>query len=95
MIEDRIDGLLRTERAVLEAAAIEGRRFHRDAVSELIGPEHRVALDEALVALVRRDLIRPDHAEAGYRFSHTLVWAVSTSRSSRVAGHSCTRSSRA
>ena len=73
----RIDGLPAEERAVIDCAAIEGRRFHRSAVSELVGPARRMALDAALVSLVRRDLVRPDRpdvpGEDGYRFAHILV----------------------
>jgi class 3 adenylate cyclase/tetratricopeptide (TPR) repeat protein len=73
----RIDALPEAERAVLECAAVEGRRFHRDVVSQLLPARHRDALGDALASLVQRDLIRPGRAELayeeGYRFSHILV----------------------
>jgi class 3 adenylate cyclase/tetratricopeptide (TPR) repeat protein len=73
----RADALGATERAVIDCAAIEGRQFHRGIVAELLAPEHRAGLAQALASLVERDLIRagrPDlPGEEGYRFSHILV----------------------
>jgi class 3 adenylate cyclase/tetratricopeptide (TPR) repeat protein len=73
----RADALGATERAVIDCAAIEGRQFHRGIVAELLAPEHRAGLEQALGSLVERDLIRagrPDFpGEEGYRFSHILV----------------------
>ena len=48
------------ERAILTAAAVEGAVFHRSAVSELARPALDTALEDGLLALVRRDLIRPE-----------------------------------
>jgi class 3 adenylate cyclase/tetratricopeptide (TPR) repeat protein len=73
----RIEALPPTERAVLECASVEGRRFHRDVVAELLPAGHRDGLGDALASLVQRDLIRPGgpdaHHDEGYRFSHILV----------------------
>jgi class 3 adenylate cyclase/tetratricopeptide (TPR) repeat protein len=73
----RIDGLPEAERAVVDCAAVEGRHFHRVVVAELLAPRHRLCLEEALVSLLHRDLIRPGRpdlaGEQGYRFSHILV----------------------
>ena len=51
--------------------------FHRGAVGELARPALDPALEDGLLALVRRDLIRPDAAdfagEEAYRFRHVLI----------------------
>jgi predicted ATPase len=59
----RIDALPAAERAVLECAAIEGRRFHREVAAKLLPIRHRDALGEALASLVQRDLIRVGSAD--------------------------------
>ena len=41
LLAARIDRLEPAERAVLERAAVEGRRFHRGAVAELLPPRER------------------------------------------------------
>ncbi len=73
----RIDRLEPGERAVLERASIEGRVFHRGAVSSLLPEAERNQLATHLLALVRKELIRPEtsrHAgEDGFRFAHILV----------------------
>jgi class 3 adenylate cyclase len=75
LLAARIDALPARERRVIEAAAIEGRGFHREAVRALV--DQRRSVDAALAALVDRELIRPDRAEVpgetGYRFTHILV----------------------
>jgi class 3 adenylate cyclase/tetratricopeptide (TPR) repeat protein len=76
LLAARIDALPVDERRVIEAAAIEGRGFHRGAVQALVG-ENTTAVDSALGSLVARKLIRPDTSEfaddTGYRFTHILV----------------------
>ena len=51
--------------------------FHRSAVGELAGPRSTRRSSDSLLALVRRDLIRPDAAdfagEEAYRFRHVLI----------------------
>jgi predicted ATPase/class 3 adenylate cyclase len=76
LLAARLEGLPSLERAILTAAAVEGAVFHRSAVSELA----RLALDaleDGLLALVRRDLIRPEApsfaGENAYRFRHALI----------------------
>src|SRR5436190_4662079 len=73
----RIDALPLAERAVIDAAAVEGRNFHRDAVADLLAASQRGDLDRSLAALVGRELVRPSPpelpGEVGYRFAHTLV----------------------
>jgi hypothetical protein len=77
LLAARIDRLNPEERAVIERASVEGRSFHRGAVSELLPPASRASLGGDLMSLVRKELIRPDRAEFagddGYRFVHALV----------------------
>jgi class 3 adenylate cyclase/tetratricopeptide (TPR) repeat protein len=77
LLAARIDRLDAEERAVLLRAAVEGKTFHRGAVAELL-PEHaRVTLGARLLALVRKELIRPDRSQFpgddGFRFGHSLI----------------------
>ena len=62
---------------MLEVASIEGRTFHRRAVTEPHGDALPGDLDVHLAALIRRELIhpvRPDiEGEEGFRFSHILI----------------------
>jgi class 3 adenylate cyclase/tetratricopeptide (TPR) repeat protein len=75
LLAARIDALPQRERRVIEAAAIEGRGFHRGAVRALV--DQKRSVDAALSALVDRELIHPDRSElpgeTGYRFTHILV----------------------
>jgi len=77
LLQARIDGLEPELRLVLERAAIEGEVFHVGAVADLSADEARLALDEHLAALVRKDLVRPERSViAGldaYRFRHLLI----------------------
>jgi class 3 adenylate cyclase len=73
----RIANLDPSERRVLEHASVEGRSFHWSAISALLPDEDRPSLGQHLMALVRRQLIRParskSHGEDVFRFSHALV----------------------
>ena len=73
----RIDALEPSERLLLERASVEGRSFHRAAVVELLPEGKRSGVTATLLALVRRQLIRPDSAEVAgedaFRFAHALV----------------------
>src|SRR5919106_875885 len=73
----RIDRLPAVERSLLETASIEGRTFHRGALVDLLGDEHRRELDSNLAALTSRELVgpaRPDfEGEQAFRFSHILI----------------------
>jgi class 3 adenylate cyclase/tetratricopeptide (TPR) repeat protein len=75
LLAARLDQLEPAERAVLERGSIEGRTFHRGAVAALADGDGEV--DRRLVALVRKELVRPDRAQlAGddaYRFRHILI----------------------
>ncbi|MFZ0208642.1 MAG: AAA family ATPase, partial [Roseiarcus sp.] len=76
LLAARLEGLPSLERAILTAAAVEGAVFHRSAVGKLACPVLD-ALEDGLLALVRRDLIRPEApsfaGENAYRFRHVLI----------------------
>ena len=75
LLAARLDQLDPAERSVLEHGSVEGRTFHRGAVAALGDDDGEV--DRRLVALVRKELVRPDRAQlAGddaYRFRHLLI----------------------
>jgi class 3 adenylate cyclase/tetratricopeptide (TPR) repeat protein len=75
LLAARLDQLDPHERAVLEHGAVEGRVFHRSAL-EALAPEER-QLTARLVALVRKELVRPDRPQLpgddAYRFRHLLI----------------------
>jgi predicted ATPase len=73
----RLDRLGAPERAVVEAAAVAGTSFAGGAVLELGRGEDRSELDRHLNALVRKDLIQPDHGrlagEGTFSFKHIML----------------------
>jgi tetratricopeptide (TPR) repeat protein len=75
LLAARLDQLDPSERHVLERGSVEGEVFHRSAVAALVQDETPV--DGHLMALVRKDLLRPESAqlagEDGYRFRHLLI----------------------
>ena len=75
LLQARLDRLGHDERAVIQRGAVEGEIFHRGAVQEL-APE-RDDIEEHLVGLVRKELIRPERAvlagDDAYRFRHLLI----------------------
>jgi class 3 adenylate cyclase/tetratricopeptide (TPR) repeat protein len=77
LLAARIDRLEPGERAVAEYASIEGRVFHRGAVSSLLPTAERDRLTTHLLALVRKEFIRPDASalagEDSFRFVHVLI----------------------
>jgi class 3 adenylate cyclase/tetratricopeptide (TPR) repeat protein len=77
LLAARIDRLEPVDRAVIERAAVEGRRFHRGAVAELLPSGQRPDVGTRLLALARRQLIRPDRSDFagddGFRFAHMLI----------------------
>jgi tetratricopeptide (TPR) repeat protein len=77
LLAERLDRLEGGERAILERAAIVGREFSRRAVTDLCPPELRPDVGRHLLALVRKELIRPHAAapsrEDGFRFRHGLI----------------------
>ena len=77
LLAARIDRLDDHERAVVERGAVEGRLFHRGAVSELLPEPDRLDVGGHLLTLVRKELIRPDRAtvpgDDAFRFGHILI----------------------
>ncbi len=77
LLAARIDRLDAEERAVMERGAVEGKVFHSGAVATLASDALRPMVPSRLLALARKELIRPDRAEfAGedaFRFRHLLI----------------------
>lgn len=75
LLAARLDQLDPDERSVLERGSVEGRTFHRGAVAALADGDGY--LDQRLVSLVRKELVRPDRAQLpgddAYRFRHLLI----------------------
>jgi class 3 adenylate cyclase/tetratricopeptide (TPR) repeat protein len=77
LLAARLDRLDADERGVMERGAVEGKVFHSGAVTTLSPPPARPHVRSRLLALARKELIRPDRAEfAGedaFRFRHLLI----------------------
>ncbi len=77
LLAARLDRLDAEERAVIERGAVEGKVFHTGAVTSLVSEGLRGQVRPRLLALARKELIRPDRAEfAGedaFRFRHLLI----------------------
>jgi len=77
LLAARLDRLEAEERAVIERGAIEGKVFHTGAITSLAPEGLRAQVRPRLLALARKELIRPDRAEfAGedaFRFRHMLI----------------------
>ena len=77
LLQARLDLLNDAERTVIERGAVEGKVFHRGSVTALAPPAARDGVPHQLVALVRKELLRPDHSQItgdfAYRFRHLLI----------------------
>jgi class 3 adenylate cyclase/tetratricopeptide (TPR) repeat protein len=77
LLASRLDQLEAEERMALERAAVEGDTFHRGSVEALTLGEARHSVARCLLALVRKELIRPYRAtfagEDAFRFRHALI----------------------
>jgi class 3 adenylate cyclase/tetratricopeptide (TPR) repeat protein len=77
LLAERLDRLSPEERAVVERASVIGKEFVRREIVELCPPELRPTVGRNLMALVRKDLIRPFASAAtrddGFRFRHALI----------------------
>jgi class 3 adenylate cyclase/tetratricopeptide (TPR) repeat protein len=77
LLAARLDGLGVEERSVIERAAVEGKTFHRGAVTEMTPTQTRPQVRDRLATLMRMELVRPDQAsfagEEAYRFRHLLI----------------------
>jgi class 3 adenylate cyclase len=77
LLAARLEQLDPAELAVAERASVVGRVFEAAAVTELADAALRPAVNSSLLALVRKELVRPDRSEltAGnaFRFRHILI----------------------
>jgi predicted ATPase/class 3 adenylate cyclase len=77
LLAARLDRLDAEERAVAERASVEGKVFHRGSVMRLSPDRDRQLVGIRLLALARKELIRPDRAtfagEDAFRFRHLLI----------------------
>src|SRR5262245_4506077 len=77
LLAERLDRLSVEERAVIERASIIGKEFVRREIVDLCPQELRPSIGRNLMALVRKDLIRPAPSAAdredGFRFRHALI----------------------
>ncbi|HET6791746.1 MAG TPA: adenylate/guanylate cyclase domain-containing protein [Actinomycetota bacterium] len=77
LLAARLDRLDAEERAVIERGSVEGKVFHSGAVTSLSPQTARPNVRSRLLALARKELIRPDRPEfAGedaFRFRHLLI----------------------
>lgn len=77
LLSARLDRLSEPERALLEAAAVAGKEFHRGAVAALLPGGARAGIDVHLRSLTRKELVAPDRSslpgEDAFRFRHLLI----------------------
>lgn len=77
LLAARLDLLERTERSVIECGSVEGKVFHASAVAALVPDPMRATVSTNLLALMRKELLRPDRAafsgDEAYRFRHLLI----------------------
>jgi hypothetical protein len=88
-VQERLDALQPTERAVLQAAAVAGRAFRPATLRATLGEREAASVEPALESLLARDLIAtaPDGA---YIFRHILFRDVAynaLSRAERIRMH--------
>jgi class 3 adenylate cyclase/tetratricopeptide (TPR) repeat protein len=85
LIGARLDRLGSSERAIIEAAAIEGNEFARDSVTALVVHRAGASIGVELDALVDKELIRPQGSGGGiFRFDHQLIRDVAYDGMSKV-----------
>ncbi len=77
LLAARLDRLSDEERTVIEAASVEGKVFHNGSVVARVPEALRSSVPEHLMALVRKELIRPERPlfarERAFRFRHLLI----------------------
>jgi class 3 adenylate cyclase len=88
----RLDRLERSERALLERAAVVGRECPWKAILQLTPPEELNGVDARLLNLVRRGLLLAERSgsEDAFRFKHVLVRDVAyagMTKESRIGAH--------
>src|SRR5439155_22414873 len=77
LLAARLDRLQHEGRAVMERASVVGKVFYSGAVAELAPEPMRAEIPSRLMALVRKEMIRPDRSdmsgEDAFRFRHILI----------------------
>jgi DNA-binding transcriptional ArsR family regulator len=77
LLAARLDRLSDSERRTIERASVVGKEFGQREVSELTPADGRPAVPSQLMALVRKELIRPerrrDDGGETFRFRHLLI----------------------
>ena len=77
LISARLERLAPEERAVAERASVVGRVFEQAAVTELSSDALRPMVEGNLLALVRKELVRPELTELSigdaFKFRHILI----------------------
>ena len=77
LLAARLEQLAPSERKVAERASVVGRIFEAEAVTELADETLRPDVRASILALVRKELVRPDRSEltAGeaFKFRHILI----------------------
>ncbi len=77
VLQARLDALNDHERSVIERGAVEGKIFHRGSVTALVAAPSREQIPADLLALVRKELVRPDRSQIpgddAFRFRHLLI----------------------
>jgi class 3 adenylate cyclase/tetratricopeptide (TPR) repeat protein len=77
VLQARLDTLTDDERGVIERGSVEGKVFHRGSVTALAPVPDREHVPSDLLALVRKELVRPDRSQLGgddaFRFRHLLI----------------------
>jgi class 3 adenylate cyclase/tetratricopeptide (TPR) repeat protein len=77
LLAARIDRLEPQERAVAQRGSVEGRLFHRGAVTALLDDGTGAGIGGTLLALTRKEFVRPDRSlfpgDDGFHFNHVLI----------------------
>ncbi len=77
LLQARLDSLNEAERTVIERGSVEGKIFHRGAVTALAPATQRDGVSGQLLGLVRKELVRPDRTrfpgDHAFRFRHLLI----------------------
>jgi tetratricopeptide (TPR) repeat protein len=75
LLAARLDRLGGDERAVIQSASVVGKEFGVDDVAALVPEQLRARTSSIVSALVRKELVRPDHEgpRDAFRFRHILI----------------------
>jgi len=77
LLAARLDRLSASEREVAQIAAVVGRVFDRPTVEALLAEPERAGVGRQIMALVRKDLVRPERSKSPgvdtFRFRHALI----------------------